>query len=99
MAGALLEHLCARHLHGSDRMITAWLADDHVVVVAIGPHNRSSLDVYQLVLDALGAEVSDGERDKPPCCDEGGRAPDDMEAALVVADAIDALARRSRRRG
>ena len=80
-------------------MITAWLADDHVVVVAIGPHNRSALDVYQLILDALEAEVPEDERDKPPCCDDEGQPPADADTASLIADAVDNLARRSRRRG
>jgi hypothetical protein len=99
LAGASLDRMCARHLYGSDRVITAWLADDHAVVVAIGPHDGSVLDVYRLVLEALGIDAPGDERAKPPCCDDAGSAPVDRASAESVADAIDNLARIRRRRG
>lgn len=97
LAGETLDRLCARHLYGSDRMITAWLASDHAVVVAIGPHDQSALDIYELLLDALGIDLPDAERSKPPCCDDEGNPPTDHDTAESIGDAIDNLARRRRR--
>lgn len=98
LAGERLDHMCARHLYGTDRMITVWLDDDHAVVVAIGPHDGSAVDVYKLLLDALGADVPEAEREKPPCCDDEGKPPADHDTAETIADSIDNLARRRRRR-
>ena len=79
-------------------MLTAWLADDHVVVVAIGPHDQSALDISDLLLDALDIDLPDDERTKPPCCDDEGIPPADHDTAESIADAGDNLARRRRRR-
>jgi hypothetical protein len=78
-------------------MLIAWSAADHAVVIAVGPHNRSSNDVYALLLEALDLEVPTDERDKPPCCDEEGLPPADAEVAEEIAGAIKRL-RRARRR-
>ena len=98
LAGEDLDRLCARHLYGSDRLITAWLTEDHAVVVTIGPHDRSAGDVYELLLLALDAELPTEERSKPPCCDDDGKPPADPQAAESIADAVDTIARARRRR-
>lgn len=54
LAGAQMDHVCARHLYGDDRMLTAWPAEDHAVVVAVGRHDQSSEDVYTVLLMHLG---------------------------------------------
>ncbi len=64
--------MCCRHLYGNDRLLTVWLAADHAVVVAVGPHDRSSADLHTQLLNALELEVPDPGRSKPPCCDEAG---------------------------
>jgi hypothetical protein len=92
-----MDHVCARHLYGDDRMLTVWAAPDHAVVVAIGRHDRSTEDVYSLLLDALGLDVADDEREKPSCCDDAGQPPADPDVAADVANAIQRL-RRTRRR-
>jgi len=66
LAGSPLDHICCRHLDGSDRMLTAWLDSDHVVILGVGPHNRSATDVYLTVLDTLGIDMPPDERTKPP---------------------------------
>lgn len=81
LAGAPLDHVCCRHLYGSDRMLTAWPAPDRVVILAVGPHDRSAADVYALLLDALAVEVPVEERSKPPWCDELGEPPADGDLA------------------
>jgi len=86
-------------LYGSDRMLTAWLADDHAVVVSIGPHDRSASDVYDLLLEALGVDIPDDERTKPLCCDELGLPPKNFDAATAIVDAVENLAKQRQRRG
>lgn len=93
-----LDHLCCRHLYGSDRAITAWPSTDHAVVIAVGPHDQSNADVYQLLLSALEIDMPEDQRLKPPCCDDLGEPPVDPEAAERIVGAIQALARRTRRR-
>jgi len=38
-------------------MLTAWPGVDHAVVLAVGPHDRSSTDVYDILLRALDLVV------------------------------------------
>ena len=97
LAGAQLDHVCARHLYGDDRMLSAWPAEDHAVVVAVGRHDQSSEDVYSLLLEALGLKIPDDEREKPPCCGNAGQPFSDPEVAADIANAIERL-RRARRR-
>jgi hypothetical protein len=93
LTGARLDHVCARHLYGEDRMLIAWPGVDHAVVVAVGRHDRSSEDVYTVLLDALGLEMPESEREKPPCCDEAGRPPAHPGVAADIADAAERLGR------
>lgn len=78
-------------------MLTAWPADNHAIVIAIGRHDESVDDVYAALLDALELEVPDDERAKPPCCDDGDRPPADEEIAANISEAIDRQARLRRR--
>ena len=96
LSGGDLEYVYCRHLYGNDRTLTAWPGVDHAVVLAVGPHDRSSTDVYDILLGALDLAVPDDERNKPPCCDEDGAAPTDTETASIIVDAVEALARRCR---
>jgi hypothetical protein len=79
-------------------MLTAWAADNHVFVLAIGPHDRSANNVYDLLLEALGVNVPDEERTKPSCCDELGLPPSDHDAVTAIVDAVENLAKQRRRR-
>ena len=97
LAGVVLSHLCCRHLYATDRMIIAWPAADHAVVIAVSPHDRSDSDVYVTLLVALDRDVPAAEREKPPCCDEEGLPPVDPESASEIADALQRLARVRRR--
>ncbi|HEV2068469.1 MAG TPA: hypothetical protein VGR26_01600 [Acidimicrobiales bacterium] len=63
LSGEVIEHVCCRHLYGTDRVLTVWPADDHAVVIAIGRHDESAADVYSTLLDALELEVPDAERE------------------------------------
>ena len=97
LAGGGLDHVCCRHLYGEDRMLIAWPADDHAVVIAVGRHDRSGEDVYALLLHALGLEVPEDEREKPSCCDESGRPPAAPDVAADIAEAVQRLGRGRRR--
>ena len=78
-------------------MLIAWPAVEHAVVIAVGPHDRSSTDIYALLLDALDLDVPEEERNKPPCCDEEDRPPADSDIAQEVAGAVKRLGRTRRR--
>jgi hypothetical protein len=78
-------------------MLTAWRASDHAVVLAVGLHDRSAMDVYDTLLAALDVDAPDDERTKPPCCDEAGAPPTDSDATTAIVDAIEGLAKRRRR--
>jgi len=56
-------------------MPTASLADDHTVVLAIGPRDRTAVDLYSALLDALDMAVPDDKRTNPRCCDKAGAPP------------------------
>lgn len=98
LSGTVLDRVCCRHLYGADRLLTVWLADDHATVIAIGPHDETVSDVYAALLHALELEMPADEREKPPCCDDEDQPPVDGEVAPRIAEAIDRVARRSRRR-
>ena len=97
LAGVLLDRLCCRHLYADDRMIVAWPAGDHAVVIAIGRHDGSINDVYGMLLVALDRDIPAEERDKPPCCDEEGLPPVDPDSASEIADALKQVERVRRR--
>lgn len=98
LAGEQLEHVCCRRLYGSDRLLTVWPEPEQVVVIIVGPHTNDAGDVYDQLLDALGIDTPEDEREKPPCCDEEGTPPVDVEAAEAIATAVETRARRARRR-
>jgi len=85
-------------LYGSDRLLTTWPAPEHAVILAVGPHDRSALDVYDLLLAAVVVEIPAEERSKPPCCDELGEPPADAQVAQALAEAVSALVALPRRR-
>ena len=79
-------------------MLTVWAAEGNAIVLAVGPHDGSPGDIYNLFTTALGIAPSTDERTKPPCCDEAGSAPVDEAASEEFAAAIDRLARVRRHR-
>ncbi|MGH9156356.1 MAG: hypothetical protein ACRD1K_11105 [Acidimicrobiales bacterium] len=68
------------------------------MVVLVAPHTRAAGGVYDQLLEALGLEMAEEERAKPPCCDKQGRPPAARDLAIAIADAIEQRAR-GRRRG
>jgi hypothetical protein len=93
----VLDHVCCRHLYGTDRVLTVWPAADRAVVIAVGRHDESAQDVYSSLLDALELDVPADEREKPPCCDDEGLPPADEEIATSVSEAIEHRTRSRRR--
>lgn len=89
--------MCSRHLYGADRMVTAWPADDEVIVLAIARHDTTAEDVDATLLAALDLDILDEEeRQKPPCCGDQGNPPADEAIALEIADALTRHRRRKR---
>jgi hypothetical protein len=79
-------------------MLTAWLADDHAAVLAVGPHDQSASDIYDLLLKALDVTVPEDQRTKASCCDEHGLPPTNPDVASAIVDAVQNLAKQRRRR-
>lgn len=98
LAGAVLDHVCCRRLYGEDRMLVAWAADNHAIVILVARHDGTVNDIYRRLLGALDIVVPEAEREKPPCCDEAGQPPANRDLALVIADAVERGRRGSRRR-
>ena len=96
LAGENLDRICCRHLYASDRLLTAWLEQDQAVVVVVGPHDRSAVDVYDKLLAALNLSVPADEREKPSCCDDEGLPPADDLAANFIVDAVERASRKRR---
>ncbi len=89
LTGATLDHICSRHLYGADRMLVAWPSEKRAIVVAVGQHDQSSSDVYEVLLEHLGFGTVADERKKPPCCDDDGRPPADSTVAAIIVDAVE----------
>ncbi len=98
LTGAVLKQVCCRHLYGDDRLLTTWPADDHAVIILVGPHKGRAGGVYGVLMEVLGLEVIEEERSKPPCCEPDGIPPVDASAAESIVDAVSGLAKRARRR-
>lgn len=94
LAGVSLDHVCCRHLYGTDRLLTVWRGDDDAVVLLVGHHDRRALDVYDLLLGALGLELSAEQRMKPPCCGPDESPPVDQQLVASITAAVESLARR-----
>jgi hypothetical protein len=68
--------LCARHLAYTWRMITAYLDDGRIAIVAVDRHTPENNPAAPLaeVLPGL-AIVGRRRQDKPPCCEEAASPP------------------------
>jgi hypothetical protein len=98
LSGTIVDHVCCRHLYGDDRLLTVWPDEGHVTVVALGRHDGSALDVYDALLNALGLDIPDAERDKPPCCGKDDLPPVEPQLASEIADAVERHVGRQRGR-
>lgn len=94
LTGDTLDHICCRHLYGSDRVLTMWEDEDHAVVVLIGRHDRTTTDVYGTLIDALGMEFPESGRSKPSCCGDDGLPPVDEQLVEAVTEAVRELGKR-----
>ena len=75
-------------------MLTAWSAHDEAVILLVGPHDRTPLDVYDQLLSALGLQQTEAERTKPSCCEEDLLPPIDGDLSSSIVGAVEALAKR-----
>lgn len=68
--------LCARHLAYTWRIITAYLDDGRIVIIAVDQHTPENNPAAALaeVLPGL-ATVGRRRRDKPPCCEDAASPP------------------------
>lgn len=98
LAGAVLDHVCCRHLYGEDRLLTAWRARDDAMVLLVGPHSGKASDVYGQLLAAVGKDAPEEERAKPPCCEPGESPPVDPATVDEIVGALEAMAQPPRRR-
>jgi len=90
--------VCCRHLYGNGRLLTAGPAPEHAAILAVGPHDGSAFDSYELLLAAVAVEVPAEDRSEPPRCDELGEPPADAQGAEALAAALTALGSGRRRR-
>lgn len=97
LTGEVLEHVCCRHLYATDRLLTAWPAVGHAVILLVGPHHGNAGGIYGVLMSALGLEATEEERAKPPCCESDG-VPPVANAAAGIVDSVGGLAKRARRR-
>jgi hypothetical protein len=96
--------LCARHLAYTWRMITAYLDDRRIVIVAVDQHTRENNPAASLAEALPGlAIVGRRRQDKPPCCEEAASPPQmnkelrDLLDTLHTADYCTPRIRRSSR--
>src|SRR5262249_35084445 len=85
LTGEQVERICCTPLPGAGhgRVLVGFPSALEVAVLMVGQHEeRSARNVYRRLYASLGiADPPAGERDKPPCCDEDGAAPEDEEIA------------------
>lgn len=79
-------------------MLTAWPTETTAVVLVVGPHEETSSDVYTTLLAALGLDVTDVERNKPPCCGPDDLPPVDADVVRTLSAAVERIGRRRRSR-
>jgi hypothetical protein len=96
-ASAPLDHACRSHLYGDDRLLTAWPALEHAVILAVGPHGGSALDIYGLLLTAVAVEVPAERAEQATVLRRTGWAPADAQVAEALTAAVTALGSRRRR--
>jgi hypothetical protein len=102
LTGSTVERICCIHLAGAGqwRVLVGFPSPREVAVLMVGRHNeRSTLNVYRRLYRDLGiADPPGGNRDKPPCCDEDGAAPQHELIAEDIEAAAQAFRRRRRQR-
>jgi hypothetical protein len=83
---APVNHICAKHLSGSLRVVVAFETPQRAWILLVGPHDDQDpiLNVYAELYSLLGADPQPAAgRDKPPCCDKTGELPPVLGNALV----------------
>lgn len=94
LSGAAADRFCALHLMRDWRIVVGFPAPAEVAVLPIGRHIRGSrLDVYGRLYRSLGIDVPSAQRKKPPCCDDTGAAPVEMQTVERTVSRTKALIR------
>jgi hypothetical protein len=86
---ATTTRFCCKHLRADWRMFTAYLDDDHIVIVAIDRHTprNNPAAVLAAVLPDL-ATVGRRRDDKPPCCDDPAEPPEMSDELRALLDGL-----------
>ena len=89
-----LSSLCVKHLHGADRVVVAFAADEAWVLI-VGPHAEGdkASDVYTALYLLADVPPPSQPRSKPPCCVED----EDEVAPEIHESLVDDLVRRARK--
>ena len=83
---APVDHLCARHLRDSLRVVVAFEGQRRAWILLVGRHDDQDpvRNVYAELCRLLGVEPPDSAgRDKPPCCDQNTDLPPVLGAAVT----------------
>jgi hypothetical protein len=76
LSGEVVDRICSLALYGRYRALVCFPEEERVVVVAVAEHLRGDPeDVYGSLYELLEIPEPTAKRTKPPCCDEGGKAP------------------------
>jgi len=96
LTGPTLERLCMAHLYGSWRLLLAFPDPNLAVVIDVGEHLAFDRhrDIYTRLYEAVGAELNQEARTKPPCCDDTGMPPVTAELVDDLTNAYRALTKR-----
>lgn len=90
--------MCCSSLCGNDRLLAAWPAPEHAVILAVGPHDRSALDLYQMLLAALSVDVPCRTAEQATVLRRTAPPPADAQLAEALAAAVTAFDSGRRRR-
>lgn len=86
-SGSDVGHICVIHLLRDWRLILAFPSANEVVVLLVGRHLRGARSVYERLYRIAGADAPAGERDKPPCCEDGNPPVNPELVSRIVASA------------
>lgn len=91
LTGALLDHLCVKHLRGNLRVVVGFSDVRRAWILLVGPHDMSDpgIDVYRALYAIAGHEPEpEARRTKPPCCLPDGTAPSSSAADQLADRAV-----------
>ena len=81
--------MCQRSLYGTWRLVTVYLRDHTILIVAVTQHTETETPSAKLAESFPGLAVTGRRRsDQPPCCDDPEAPPtltEDLEELLFTA--------------